>query len=35
MSSWVKWVNSDPPSTILHLVVQCWELEFSLVTRRE
>ncbi|KAF3951559.1 hypothetical protein CMV_022806 [Castanea mollissima] len=35
MSSWVKWVNFDPPLTILHLVVQCWELELSLVTRRE
>ena len=32
MSSWVKWVNSDPPSTILHLVVQCWELELTLLS---
>ena len=32
MSNRVKWVNSDPPSTILHLVVQCWELEVTLLS---
>ena len=33
MSSWVKCVNSDPPSTILQLEVPCWELEVTLLSK--
>ena len=33
MSSWVKCVNSDPPSTILQLEVLCWELEVILLSK--
>ena len=33
MSSWVKCVNSDPPSTILQLEVPCCELEVTLLSK--
>ena len=33
MSSWDKWVNSDPPTAILHLEVPCWELEVTLLSK--